>query len=233
MTYRELVYLILDEIKLNTDDAQFTEDHIVFLLNKYRAFILKQRYSDIKKYIPESNYQEICIDLIQTPAISGEPCEGGTYLRSKVKIPYLIKIGNPMLYPIDYYQGDITYISRERMRYVGHNKYLQNIIYASIGPDGYLYFKSSNPQYLYLEKVKMQGIFEDPKDAINLQCSDTGEAKSCDVLDYNFPVEEALVPPIVELILKELVSAEYRPEDKQNNADDDLSNIVVQNGSKR
>lgn len=233
MTYRELVYLILDEIKLNTDDAQFTEDHIVFLLNKYRAFILKQRYSDIKKYIPESNYQEICIDLIQTPAISGEPCEGGTYLRSKIKIPYLIKIGNPMLYPIDYYQGDITYISRERMRYVGHNKYLQNIIYASIGPDGYLYFKSSNPQYLYLEKVKMQGIFEDPKDAINLQCSNTEESKLCDILDYNFPIEEALVPPIIELILKELVSAEYRPEDKQNNADDDLSNIVVQNGSKR
>ena len=233
MTYRELVYLILDEIKLNTDDAQFTEGHIVFVLNKYRAFILKQRYSDIKKYIPESNYQEICIDLIQTPAISGEPCEGGTYLRSKVKIPYLIKIGNPMLYPIDYYQGDITYISRERMRYVGHNKYLQNIIYASIGPDGYLYFKSSNPQYLYLEKVKMQGIFEDPKDAINLQCSNTEESKLCDILDYTFPIEEALVPPIIELILKELVSAEYRPEDKQNNADDDLSNIVVQNGSKR
>ena len=227
MTYRELVYLILDEIKLNTDDTQFTEDHIVFLLNKYRAFILKQRYSDIKKYIPESNYQEICIDLIQTPAISGEPCEGGTYLRSKVKIPYLIKIGNPMLYPIDYYQGDITYISRERMRYVGHNKYLQNIIYASLGPDGYLYFKSSNPQYLYLEKVKMLGIFEDPKEAINLQCSGEEETKSCDILDYTFPIEEALVPPIVELILKELINAEYRPEDKQNNADDELSKVTV------
>lgn len=227
MTYRELVYLILDEIKLNTDDAQFTEDHIVFLLNKYRAFILKQRYSDIKKYIPESNYQEICIDLIQTPAISGEPCEGGTYLRSKVKIPYLIKIGNPMLYPIDYYQGDITYISRERMRYVGHNKYLQNIIYASLGPDGYLYFKSSNPQYLYLEKVKMLGIFEDPKEAINLQCSGEEETKFCDILDYTFPIEEALVPPIVELVLKELINAEYRPEDKQNNADDELSNVTV------
>ena len=52
-------------------------------------------------------------------------------------------------------------------------------------------------------------------------------------MDYTFPIEEALVPPIIELILKELVSAEYRPEDKQNNADDDLSNIVVQNGSKR
>ena len=145
--------MALDELKLSSDDAQFTEDHVMFLLNKYRTFLLKQRYSDIKKQIPESNYQTICLDLIQVPAISGDACEGGTYLRSKEKIPFLMKIGIPRVYPLEYYQGEITYVSRDRMRYVGYNKFLQNIIYCSIGPDNYLYFKSSNPQYLYLEKV--------------------------------------------------------------------------------
>lgn len=48
-TYRELVYLVLDELKLASDDSTFTEDHVVFLLNRYRTFLLKQRYSDIKK----------------------------------------------------------------------------------------------------------------------------------------------------------------------------------------
>ena len=140
MTYREAIYLVLDEIKSLSDDALFTEDHVMFLLDKYRAFLLKQRYSDIKKQIPESNYQTICLDLIEVPAISGEPCEGGSYLRSRKKIPFLMKIGNPIVYPVDYYQGEITYVSRERMRHVGYNKYLKNIIYASIGPDNYLYF---------------------------------------------------------------------------------------------
>ena len=70
-TYRELVYMVLDELKGISDDFTYTEDHIIFLLNKYRAFILKQRYSDVKKFIPESNYQTICLDLIQVPAISG------------------------------------------------------------------------------------------------------------------------------------------------------------------
>ena len=180
-TYRELVYLCLDEIKLYSDDAVFTEDHVIFLLNKYRAFLLKQRYSDIKKQIPESNYQNVCLDLIQVPAISGEPCEGGVYLRSKEKIPFLMKIGNPTLYPLDYYQGDITLVSRDRMKYVGYNKYLKNIIYASIGPDNYLYLKSFNPQYLYLEKVKMTGIFEDPNITSQLQCDKSDS--SCSVLD--------------------------------------------------
>ena len=225
-TYKELVYMCLDELKLYSDDALYTEEHIMFLLGKYRTFLIKQRYSDVKKQIPESNYQTICLDLIEVPAISGEPCEGGFYLRSKEKIPFLMKIGNPRVYPIDYYQGEITYVSRDRMRYVGYNKYLQNIIYASLGPDNYLYFKSFNPQFLYLEKVRMTGIFEDTLAASELQCPDESGNTVCDVLDREFPIEAALVPPMIELVVKELLGAEYKPDDKTNDAKDELSEVV-------
>jgi hypothetical protein len=34
---KELVYMVLDEVKLLSDDAYYTEEHIVFLLGKYRA----------------------------------------------------------------------------------------------------------------------------------------------------------------------------------------------------
>ena len=225
-TYKELVYMCLDELKLYSDDALYTEEHIMFLLGKYRTFLIKQRYSDVKKQIPESNYQTICLDLIEVPAILGEPCEGGSYLRSKEKIPFLMKIGNPRVYPIDYYQGEITYVSRDRMRYVGYNKYLQNIIYASLGPDNYLYFKSFNPQFLYLEKVRMTGIFEDTLAASELQCPDENGNIVCDVLDREFPIENALIPPLIQLVVEELTKAEYKPEDKENNSDDDLSEVV-------
>ena len=224
-TYKELTYMVLDELKLYSDDASYTEEHVMFLLDKYRAFLLKQRYSDVKKQIPESNYQTICLDLIEVPAISGEPCEGGSYLRSKEKIPFLMKIGNPKVYPVDYYQGEITYVSRERMRYVGYNKYLKNIIYASIGPDNYLYFKSFNPQYLYLEKARMTGIFEDPQAASELQCPDENGDTVCDVLDRKFPIEDALIPPMIELVVKELLGAEYRPKDDANDANDALADL--------
>ena len=219
--------MVLDGLKLSSDDAQFTEDHVMFLLNKYRAFLLKQRYSDIKKQIPESNYQTICLDLIQVPAISGEPCEGGTYLRSKEKIPFLMQIGTPRVYPLDYYQGEITYVSRDRMRYVGYNKFLQNIIYCSIGPDNYLYFKSFNPQYLYLEKVKFTGIFQDSMQASDLQCPDDNGETICDPVDRIFPIEDALVPPLIELVVKELAGPVYKPDDEENNAKDDLVNKLT------
>lgn len=222
--YSELVYMVLDEIKGMSDDHSFTEDHVIFLLDKYRGLLLKQRYSDIKKQIPESNYQTISLELIQVPAISGEPCEGGVYLRSKDKIPFLMQIGVPRVYPTDYYQGDITYVSRDRMRYVGNNKYLKNIIYCSINPDNYLYFKSSNPQFLYLESVKFTGIFQDSREASKLGGT---ENNSCDILNSTFPLEDALIPPIIELVVKELLGADYRPADSVNNANDDLEGLAV------
>ena len=226
-TFKELIYLVLDELKGMSDDFDFTEDHVHYLLTKYRAFLLKQRYSDIKKQIPESNYQTICLDLINVPAISGEPCTGGVYLRSKQKVPFLMQIGTPRVYPIDYYQGEITYVSRDRMRYVGYNKFLQNVIYCSIGPDNYLYFKSSNPQYLYLEKVKFTGIFQDSMQASNLQCPDNNGETVCNPIDRTFPIEDALVPPLIELVVKELAGSAYKPDDEANNAKDDLANKLT------
>lgn len=222
MTWKELVYMVLDELKGMSDDFTFTEDHVAFLCGKYRSLLLKQRYyADIKKTISESNYQTICLDLIEVPAISGETCEGGSYLRSKNKIPVTLMIGNPRVYPIDYYQGEIAYVSRDRMRYVGYNKWMKNIIYCSIAPDGYLYFKSWNPQFLYLEKVKFTAIFEDANEVSNLTC-DGDESTTCDLMDRIFPIEEALVPSLIELVVNELRKAEYAPSDENNNADDDL-----------
>ena len=218
-TYTELVYMVLDEIKGMSDDFTFNEDHVIFLLDKYRSFLLKQKYADIKKFISESNYQTIELDLIQVPAISGDS-SFGTYLRSSEKIPFIINIGNPRVYPLDYYQGEITYISRDRMRYVGNNKYLKNIIYCSTGPDNYLYFKSANPQYLYLEKVKFTAVFQDPKSV--LDPSNTGN-----IMNEMFPVEEAFIPPLIELVVKELLGAAYRPKDDRNNSNDDLDGMSL------
>ena len=134
-----------------------------------------------------------------------------------------MQLGAPRVYPTDYYQGDIAFVSRDRMRYVGENKYLKNIIYCSINPDNYLYFKSANPQFLYLDSVRFTGIFQDSKEASKLGISDN----NCDVLESSFPLEDALIPPLIELVVKELLGAAYRPADSVNNANDDLEGLAV------
>lgn len=217
--------MILDEVKLNSDDAQFNEDHILFLVGKYRALVLKQRYSDVKKQIPESNYQTICLDLEKSNPLDGGPCDGGMYLKTTEKVPTVLPLGNPQIYPRDYYQGDITYIARERMRYVGYNKYLGNIIYASIAPDGYLYLKSRNPQFLYLKKINFTGIFEDAEQASDLECD--GE---CDIMKRVFPLEDGLIPVIIEMCVREISGAAARPEDTINDSTDTLTQTPSQPG---
>ena len=144
-------------------------------------------------------------------------------MRSTKKIPEIMNIGQSRVHSDDYFNGEITYVSRDRLRYVGHNKWLQNIIYATKGPDGYLYLKSSNPQLYYLEEIKFTGIFSDAEEASKLECE---QPKSCDILDKEFPLEEAILTSLIELVVKELSGAIYKPEDSENNAMDDLANLA-------
>lgn len=225
--YKELVYMCLDELKLTSDDSHFTEEHILFLLDKFRAFLLAQRYKDIRKEVPDSNYQTICVDLEQTNAINGMPCEGPDYMKSTQKIPYMMQIGTQKISSLDYFQGNFAYVNNERFKYVGSNKYLKNQIYGTIAPDSHLYLKSNNPQVYYLEKVKVTGIFEDSSKAAELQCPDADGNTTCDVMDKTFPLEEALIPPMIELVVKELSGAEYKPKDPLNDAADNLSELAT------
>ena len=99
MTFRELTYLVLDEVKQLSDDAYFTEDHVIFLLSKYRSFLLKQRYSDMKKMIPETNYQTITMNMEAVPAMPGDsdPLDF-QYLKSIKNIPIPLQAGFPRVY---------------------------------------------------------------------------------------------------------------------------------------
>ena len=216
MTYKEIVYACMDLLKLSSDDSYYTENHIIFIASKMINMILKQRYSDIKKQIPESNYQTICVDLQITDAIEGVPCSG-QYLKSVQEVPVSMKIGNQKVYPTDYFQGEITLVSRERLRYVGHNKWLKNIIYCALAPDNHLYFKSSNPLHLNLKKVRMTGIFDDIQKASEMSCDSTD---NCDIMDMEFPLEAALVPQVIELTVKEFDKSQLIKEDEQNDAKD-------------
>ena len=100
--------------------------------------------------------------------------------------------GAMSVFPIRFLSGaNISFISKERMNFVGHSKYLQNTIYATIGEDNHLYLKSPNPQFMYLEKVKAYAVFEDVSKAYELGCET--ENDKCEILDTEFPLEAPLI----------------------------------------
>ena len=223
-TYRQLVYLVLDELKLLSDDSFYTEEHVMFMLGKYRAQILKAKYRQEREEIPQSNYQTLCLDIQKAASIDGIPCEG-SYLKSTKKIPKLLTpLGITRVYPSDYFYSNVTFINKDRFRFVGFNRWLKNITYATLGADKYLYLKSDNPQMYYMDTVKMTGIFEDPQEASKLSCS--SDAEPCDIMDKTFPIDDSLIELLVLMCVKELAGPAWKPKDDSNNASDDLSAIA-------
>ena len=231
-TYREVVYMALDELKLISNDSTYTPEHLIFLADNYRALLLDRRYRDARKgEVTRSNYQEICFDLMEVPAIPGTSC-AGVYLRSTKKMPSVMNIGIRHIYPVDYFTSEhISYIPLERMPYVGHNQWLANMIYVTKGPDDYLYLKSSNPQFLYLKKLRVDAVFQNAREVNSLLCENKTDG-NCDILDTEFPLEETLIEPLIQMMVQELSGARYAPTDTANDSKDNMSGMGTTKESK-
>lgn len=224
-TYGEVTYMVLDEIKLLSDDSIIQQEHVIFLLDKYRSFLIKRTYEQQQKEMPDSNLQTICLHMERKSAFDNDSCDNQVYLVSKERIPEVLSGTTPKITTSDYFSGNISYTSRERFQYTGGTQFTKNMIYATISPNKYLYMKSDNPQAYYLNEVKFTGVFEDASKAAELSCDGTSDSE-CDILDKNYPLEEALIPEVISLVVKELLGAAYRPQDKTNDASDDLADLA-------
>lgn len=217
--------------KFDTDDSYYTQEHILYLISKYRAFIFQQKYgnNNIKKQIPEVSRQQICIELMPVPGNKITVCDSGFYLRSTRPIPDIMPYTKPLIYTDDVYStiSQIIYVYYDRMKYTGENKYMKNIIYSSISPDKYLYLKSQNPVFLNLERIKMSAVFNDIEEAMKLSCD-----PDCDILDSPFPLEDNLIPMLIDTVVKELLPKIEVPQDEENNATDNQNEqLAQQNGA--
>lgn len=230
MKVNEIIYYCLDAIKAFSDDSYVNEDHVLFLLGKYRGLLLQQ-YHNVKKPIPESNYQIVCLDLEATTNI---PCFRGPKLISVQQLPTLIPVGKPSVLLENGMENEILeFVSFSRLKTVGWDKWKKNFIYVSIGPDKHLYLVFTNPQAQYLKSLKLKGIFEDYEKAQELNCESD---EVCDPLEKEFPLEVTLIPELIAKVVKEILGVSWRVADQSNNANDDLADIatfVRQNMKKR
>lgn len=221
-TYNELIYLTQKELKGQSDDFSFTDEYLLFLLIKYRNMYLINRYTTAKRIMDDSNKQKLEINLVLDNTFI-DPVLGETqHLSSNIKIPKFLNLSKPIVYTNSFYSSNITYVTPFRFSYVGHNKFLQNIIYCTINPSDKLILRSSNPQYKYLKKVTIYNVFQNILEVSKLNLP---ENSTIDVLDTKFPLEDFLIPSVIQAVVKELLGAEYRAVDKTNNATDDTDGI--------
>ena len=224
-TFREMAYMVLDLLKERSDDAYYTEEHALFLVSKMRAVLLDKKYRGARNTafsaMSAENMQTLCLDLEPSSGFTG--CDG-KWLKSTAAIPHIITDISPAVHTVnDLLPSAVTFVTPERMPYVGNNRWLRNIIYCSRSTDGHLYLHSVNPQFMHLEKVIINGIFADPEEAAKLACEKADG--SCDILDERFPLEESLISQCIELAVQEISGSRYVPEDKNNDGKDGLGEV--------
>ena len=80
---------------------------------------------------------------------------------------------------------------------------------------------------MYLKRVTMTGLFEDPEKADALSCeASSDDGSGCTVLDKEFNIEGSLVPSLIQAVVKELAGPAWRPKDGRNDAADDLADMM-------
>lgn len=234
ITFRQAVYMVLDLLKELSDDAYYTEEHIMFLLSRARATLLKKKYDSGRNRnqpytdVNKSNFQQIEFELEATagPVHCGNP--GGNWYKGTMtkSVPKINASIQPTAFlHRDIYNELVNVVPAERLSFVGYNKWLKRQIYCAISDDNNIYVRQLDEDAPTLTSIILSAVFDDALEAAELSSSSEDNVE--DMLDKRFPLEDGLVLSCIEWVYQELTGARYAPEDKYNNGRDDLSEVAV------
>lgn len=239
--------MVTDLLKLFSDDSTYTEDHIIYLLESTRAYLLEQKYgNDSRKSVSYDDMQTIDVTVKEVTNQYGiDTCYSNGYqYKSACMIPSLMR-RNLVTVKMkdDMFSRILQYVTPERFEYVGFNRFTnKNMAYCTIGNDGYLYIKTyskiktdSTEEEPTEEKpmeingtISITSLFGSPKDAALFSCNGTTckiDKADCNILNKVFPIEAELIYQLVEIVTTKLAQAIYKPADPQNNSTDDMASI--------
>lgn len=232
-TFREVVYMVLDQNKLSNDDSYVEPEHVLYIISKLRAYLLTSKYQKMKSQLSNANLQTVIMTM--EPLSDNTCCNNNMYVaRSVEKIPNLLLLNNYEGYikvnpNISCDMDNFNYVDSARFSSVGYNRWIPNQIYVTVGDDNYLYVKSKDLDILDLEELKVTAVFEDAEKAAKLtvvhnECDESDVP--CDVMDMEFPLEEGLITLLIDQAANVIYSTMSKPQDIKNSANDELSSIV-------
>jgi len=225
-TLNELIYDIMESLNVSSDDTRFSEEHIAFQINSTRSLLQKQALSNVTKVLPQEAMQVICLDL----AINELCFDDISTLKSTVKVPATIEnTGRSNLvkaYPNGaHFVKNWNIIDYSRLPYVASEKYNANQIFVTVDPKSNLLVYNAKNKHVLLDKIEVEGIFENPEEAFNLSCEDSG-----DFWETQYPIDSGLIKPLKDMILQSLLPKYKIPEDEINDGED---NIQIQDARRQ
>lgn len=217
MKKSKIIYDIREKLKLNSDDIDITNDYISYLIDVKRALLIKQRFINLSKNMPESLIQKLCL---KTQPISIEGNCFSNILESNVEIPNFVEAHNKdailSINLYDFKAVPINIIPYERIPYIGYNKWIKNQVYASLH-NKKIYLFSNIAEFKLLKYFTITGVFLEPEEADKFNCEST---TNCEYIDKEYHINGSIVSDLINMVIKELSPSLAIQEDKLNNADE-------------
>ena len=220
MTFKESVYDIREAINALNIDSDFTDRHIIFLMNQYRAVVIRQHITnnpgEYRNQLMQTLFMELeLVDSSQFPEFYKVNL---TVLATKKVIPNII--GQQM-----YKEIEVRTIERLGTEVeISHKERLSNVLYAPLGfifgyrdVDGKLYLTSRSVLHKSLTKITVSDIFEDPEVILDIH----GLSTDLEVYPISFNLWVTVKEMVVQHLLKEL---SIPTDTVVNNSDDTLPN---------
>lgn len=250
MTLREMIYDVLEHLNAYSDDHKFSEEHIAFKINTKRAMLLTQAMSRLNKEIPLEALQYACMAL----EVDENCFQDIRVLKTVNRLPTTIhNTGRGSIvhaFAGSRFQKSINIVDYARLPYLIAEQYTDNMLYIATDPNNYLVVVNSKETHLLLEQLEVEAVFENPEEGYAYDCanleyaatfnpdaeSDPAQAtldpSICDFWDAPYPIEHAMVGPIVQMIVKELLIKLQIPLDEINNSEAD-SKLDINNDRRR
>jgi hypothetical protein len=199
-TFGDIAHAIQDFSKTVHDDSTLTIEHIMFLMSKYRNYILLTA----NRNLLQTDYQTICINL--DAGHDSTICGGRQYMKSAEQVPTTLEKGATTIAPPAGFMHSFRFqfVNYQKFQFVGYNKFLRSLVYVTIGPDGYMYMTGSGNAYTYLDKIRLTAVFDDIEKAATMLCDDNCKGIDGDVENKEFPMDGALVPLLIKYVTDEI-----------------------------
>jgi hypothetical protein len=215
----ELIYDIRGRLGLNSDDSRFSNEYILFQVEKARAALIKRNFGKSYRQIPSSLIQPIEMELEMVS--DNDFSNLDAIIQTVDPLPTLIESAvlnmNMAFDGGSYTDLKFILVDKERFPYVGKERYFPNLIYCTIGYDYRLKFKSQFNKYRLLSKVRGGVIAMHPEDAWKYHPDyDT----NVDFLTQEYPLDSETLFELSNIITNQLAPTLGIPLDKINNADE-------------
>tara|TARA_R110000796_G_scaffold171154_1_gene288172 strand:- start:1942 stop:2637 length:696 start_codon:yes stop_codon:yes gene_type:complete len=223
-TIKEIVYDIKNLIRggQQSDDEIISDRQIEFQIDSLRAQFIRQDIN--KRRSVSDNIKQVipALSLISVPAATVGVSMDGNILRSVNKIPNAIETAHSDLItavgPSGILSVNFHVIPYSRVPWAGSNRYTKKMQFAFI-LDSYIYV--IGPDIEFINFIKVEGVWQNPRDISNYMSGDNALAYDPDIHDY------PLSTSMLDMIKQAMLSQNMKPfietlTDSSNNSKSDL-----------